>query len=69
MDNMQNIKYAQRVLNGITDKPGFFQDIQRHTSLDTTTLQKVLAKLTKLGYISKNERGLYILPALEAVDK
>lgn len=57
--DLASIKNASRVLNALTH-PRMFEDLRRAASLDAKELQALLKKLQKLGYVDKNDSGLWV---------
>lgn len=57
--NLEDIKYASRILNSL-DHPRMFEDLKRNTSIEGKVLQTALRRLQKLGYVDKNDSGLWI---------
>lgn len=57
--SLVEIKHGERIVKAL-DQPMLFADIMYKVSLDRLVVQKVLADLQKHGYISKNERSLWV---------
>lgn len=56
---LKDIKHGQRFIP-LMKQPQTFVDLCKQTSMDKSTVQKVLADLQKYGYITKTIRGLWV---------
>lgn len=56
---VNEIKFGERVLS-LLQSPTAFNEVVSKSSLDRLATQKVLASLQKHGYISKDEKNLWV---------
>lgn len=64
---LEKIKHGSRIVDSMATGELFFvADIRRASGLDDRSLRQALERLLKNGYVQKNERGQWSVPAIAA---
>lgn len=56
---LAKIKHGDKVVTALESEALFYADIVNRTSLDPKTLQLVVDRLSKNGYIAKDPKGMW----------